>query len=1262
MTPSDGFRLSPGQRYLWARERQEGAALYVARCRIGIQGDVDHGRLERALAAVVARHEILRTRFVELSGLRIPVQVIQDEARAEVDVTDCGGVDSTTLATIEHEIGERAVDDSGVLRAHLLLLAPDRHRLLLSAPGPWADGATLQLVAAEIGEAYAAPSRGRAGSDSNAPAQFADLAEWLNVVLESPDVEAARRWWERQGGFPASAGTGSPSAAFVPTAMDVDLTATARASLSLPRLLACAQVLSWKLSADPAPVVGVGVDGRASPHLADAHGPLSRYVPVRGRVEPDLPFCELVDRADAQLRACDARAHFLPFPAADFQWPIVVDAVDGMAVAESLAWRLEELCHRYDRARLRLSYSSIGARALRLEYDGGTVSNAEALRWRERIHTILEHAAERPDAPAARIEVAGREERRTIAAWNPSRRAFAPERIDASFRRAALANPRATAVVCEESALAYADLVAWSDGIAADLRRRGVGPDEVVGLRAGRTLELVAGLAGILASGAAYLPIESTLPPRRAAYLLEDTRARLLVCAPGLDGEIPGWSGERLCLARPAEHADYRSPLADTSAAALAYVIYTSGSTGRPKGVAVEHRHVMHYVRGMLERFPVPAGTSFATASSFAMDLGNTAVYLSLATGGTLHLIAAARAADPDGFRDYLQDHQIDVLKIVPSHLESLMTGRDARRALPRRVLILGGESPGTRLLASIADLAPDLLVINHYGPTETTIGAATSRLHPNPRADRAVTIGRPLPNTTLHVLDEGLRPVPIGATGELYIGGGGVARGYVNLPSLTASRFVPDPAGSGERLYRTGDRGRHREDGEIEFLGRVDDQMKIRGFRVEPSEVDAVIRSAEGVRQAAVIGVPADAPDRLVAFIVLETRTRLEPRGARLDALRAFLAARLPDHLLPAELVVLDSLPLTANGKIDRRQLAASARDARAAGTPSPPADALELAIARIWEELLNVRPIGVTDSFFQLGGHSLLAIRLLARIRQDVDPSVALTTLLQGPTVRELAAAVRASATFQPSPLVPLQPRGSASPLFFVHGGWGDVLSYAPLAHHLGESRPFFGLQAVERKGPAIPELAATYIDAIRSVRRSGPYLLGGWSFGGVVAYEMACQLRNRGDDVRALVLVDAVPPGAPAADLRRLLATVVDRLEGVAPWLTDPAAAAEAARWLADATRLASLHHDALLDYAPPPCDAPMLLVQPAERFDDRSFDAAEAWQRYRAAPIEIVHTGGNHLTMLDERHVAPVADAVREFLARETAGVTVRVTQP
>jgi amino acid adenylation domain-containing protein len=448
------------------------------------------------------------------------------------------------------------------------------------------------------------------------------------------------------------------------------------------------------------------------------------------------------------------------------------------------------------------------------------------------------------------------------------------------------------------------------------------------------------------------------------------------------------------------------TPVSQGWADSLAYVIFTSGSTGRPKGVEVEHRQILNYVEGILEQLKLPAGSSFAMVSPITADLGNTMLYPALATGGTLHIISEDRATDSVALGAYFQYHQPDCLKIVPSHLASLLIGSTPAEVLPQKRLVVGGESCQWQLVEKVQALIPGCRVINHYGPTETTVGVTTHHADATDRStihSPSVPIGRPLPNSQLYILDSHQSPVPLGVAGEVYIGGRGLSRGYAGAPELTAEKFVPHSYSEepGARLYKTGDRAKFQSDGTIEFLGRIDHQLKIRGFRIELSEVESVLGQHPAVEETVVIArEDVQGDKRLAAYVVPSNGSTLT-----FSEMRSFLKEKLPDYMIPSALVFLDLLPLTPNGKVDRRALPTPDLERSRLETKFiAPRTPVEKVLAEIWREVLGLERVGVNDNFFELGGHSLLATQVVSRVYQKFKIELSLRVFLEKPTVAGL------------------------------------------------------------------------------------------------------------------------------------------------------------------------------------------------------------------------------------------------------------------
>jgi amino acid adenylation domain-containing protein len=573
--------------------------------------------------------------------------------------------------------------------------------------------------------------------------------------------------------------------------------------------------------------------------------------------------------------------------------------------------------------------------------------------------------------------------------------------IEAQARR----TPERVALVFEQQRLSYGELDRHAERLAQHLRQLGVGPDVRVGLFVERSLEMVVGILGVLKAGGAYVPMDTSYPEERLAFMLSDAGVGILLTQANLLAKLPAGGA----LAVRIDEFDWNAPGEARGSETrvrpehLAYVIYTSGSTGRPKGVCIEHRNIVNYVLGVTERLQLEPEMNYATVSTIAADLGNTVIFPALATGGCLHVISQERAESQALLADYFSREKIDVLKIVPSHLAALQSGRDPQRVMPARRLILGGEASRLDWIERLRALSPGCEIYNHYGPTETTVGVLTYHVGAELPSTRSGTLplGRPLPNACVYLLDAQEQPVPLGEQGELWIGGAGVARGYLNRPELSAEKFVADSftAQPGARLYRTGDLARCLPDGDIEFCGRIDHQVKLHGYRVELGEIESALREHGDVQEAVVlVREDASGDKQVVAYVA--------PKHVDQATLREHLKERLPQYMVPSAFVPMDRLPLTPNGKIDRQALAAcSLENAAVPRDFVAPRTETEKALAAIWSQLLKVERVGINDDVFDLGAQSLMAMKALAQMRDAFQVSLALRNLFEHPTVAGLA-----------------------------------------------------------------------------------------------------------------------------------------------------------------------------------------------------------------------------------------------------------------
>jgi len=1315
--PREGdLPLSFAQQRLWFLDQlQPGSPAYNIPLPVRLRGDLRPDLLARSFAEVVRRHEALRTSFPCVAGQ--PVQAVAKRAMVPLPLVDLEALPAPLReGELRRLVRADALRPFGLaagplLRTTLMRLEPREHAVLVTMHHIVSDGWSLGVFLAEVGALYPAFAQGLPSPLPELAVQYGDYAAWQRAWVSGDRLAAEIAWWkERLAGVPAAlelpADRPRPARqTFRGAAWPVDLPPAARTALvSLGRaagatpfmtLLALFQTLLGRWSGQEDFVVGTPIAGRLRAETEPLIGFFVNTLALRAVLADDPSFQALLVRV--RETALEAYAHQeLPFerlveevqPERDLRRPALVQVLLALQNTPVTAVRsadlaFEPLAEETGTAKLDLSLhlSEQGDRiAGALTYSTDLFDAATVARCAGHLLRLLEGAAADPGRRLSDLPLLTETELhqlvRDSGGGQPA--PVSEERcIHELFAEQAARTPEAPSVVGEDGAWTYAELGRRVRRLARRLRTLGVAPDQPVLLRAERSAGLVAGLLGIMEAGGAYLAVEPDLPQERLGLLVQDAGVTVAVTRRPLAETLP--AGVRPVFLEDLE-ADYvgaPDPAAFVAMPGhLAYVLYTSGSTGRPKGVMVEHRQLAAYVRGLAERLDLAAGSpaaghgkSFATVSSFAADLGHTAIFAALLHGGCLHVMARERLTDAAALAEWMEIHPVDGLKIVPSHLAALLTAERPERLLPRRWLVLGGEALPWDLVERVRALAPQCRVFNHYGPTETTVGAVAGEVGEAGGRERgeSAPLGRPLGRTRVWVLDRRQHLVPAGAPGEICIGGPQVTRGYLGRPDLTAERFIPDPfdGTAGARLYRTGDLARRRPDGALEFLGRTDHQVKVRGFRIELGEIEATLRAHPAVRECVVLA-RQDAPGerRLVAYVTLHPDA-----GSGLPAsdLRAFLEERLPAHMMPTAVVVLEALPLTPNGKIDRRALPAPDRPEEGY---VPPRDEVELRLVRIWEDLLDVRPVGVRDNFFALGGHSLLVVRLMGSIERQLGLRIPLSALMAAPTIERIAALVRQEAGTPRSLVVPLQPGGSGTPLFLVHPVGGNVFCYLPLVRLGSLGCPVYGIQSPALDAQTAPwtleTLAARYVEAIREIQPEGPYRLAGWSLGGVAAFEMARQLEAQGHEV-ALAMIDPGPPrrAQEEPDPRIELAQFVYDLRGLAGLAASgPLALPEGVETLEELLAreevrallppdvseeqlhelftLFRANRRALGAYRPRPYGGRLTLIRAEATAEALGAEVDQAWSELAADGAEIRLLPGDHYSLLQPPRVETVAE--------------------
>ncbi|MFJ1820070.1 amino acid adenylation domain-containing protein [Streptomyces sp. NPDC088139] len=1064
--------LSFAQRRLWFIGQLEGpSATYNIPVVLRLSGGVERAALGRALRDVIGRHEVLRTVFPADDGEPRQRILKLDELEWELSVAE---VAQAELPAAVAEATRYAFDLTAEVpvRAWLFSAGPEEHVLVLTVHHIATDGWSRGPLARDLSTAYAARCAGRAPEWEPLPVQYADYALWQRELLgdeNDPESVISRQisyWRETLADAPeelelpfdrprpaVASHRGHSAFVDVPAEVHARLVELARAEgvTTFMVLQAALAVLLSRLGAGTDIPIGSAHAGRTDEALDDLVGCFVNTLVVRTDLSGDPTFRELLGRV--RKASLSAFAHQdVPFE------KLVEELSPSRSLARHPLFQVVFTMQNTIEAVLDLRGVQAGGAAGDLsagksaakfdldvvvgeafDADGapagvrGSVTVALDLfdaEWAGRIAGAFARVVEfLVGAPGSRLSgvriLDGVERRRVLSEWNDTAAAVPGALVHEVFGGQVARMPDAVAIVADGVSVSYAELDARANRIAHYLVGQGVGAESVVGLSLPRGVEMVAGILGVWKAGAGYLPIDPAQPTERISFMLRDSRAVLTLTTEEILDELPAGRGRLVAvdgalMGMQLAAAPATAPEVTIRAGALAYVIYTSGSTGLPKGVAVTHGGLANYVASVPGRvgFGEPGGR-YALLQAQATDLGNTVVFASLVTGGELHILGEGAVTDPAAVAAYLVENRIDYLKAVPSHLAALSAAGGLGGVLPARSLVLGGEAASASWVRELVAVAGECGVFNHYGPTEATIGVATTRLSADLVADGVVPVGTPIANTRFYVLDERLQPVPVGVPGELYVAGAGLARGYVGRAGLTGERFVADPFSvTGERMYRTGDRAKWTVDGQVVFLGRADDQVKIRGFRIEPGEVQAVLTAHPQVAQAAVIAredTPGDT--RLVAYVVpVETDTADSELPAHI---RQFSTGRLPEHMVPSVVVVLDALPLTANGKLNRSALPAP-DFAGMAGAGRGPANVREEILCAAFAQVLGLDSVGVDDDFFELGGHSLLVVRLVEVLRTQ-GVSVSVRALFETPTVEGLAASAGAEQVVVPENLIP-------------------------------------------------------------------------------------------------------------------------------------------------------------------------------------------------------------------------------------------------
>ncbi|MBW4560439.1 MAG: amino acid adenylation domain-containing protein [Mojavia pulchra JT2-VF2] len=1340
--------LSFAQQRMWFWEQLDsGQAIYHIAQALHLQGDLNVTVLQQSLDAIVAHHESLRTNFIVLDGN--PVQVIQQPRPVELIVFNLQDCEPTQRHNqIEQLLQQQTqrpfnLKSDLMLRCCLLQIEPQEYILLLVMHHIASDGWSMGILWRQLADLYQAFVSNKPNPLIQLPIQYADYAVWQRQWLADEVLQNQLQYWQQQL-------AGAPPVLELPTDRPrppVQTYQGHRQSLILPQnlsdslqalsqqegvtlfmtLLAALQTLLYRYSGQEDILIGSAIAGRNHQEIEGLIGFFVNTLVMRSHLGGNPTFRELL--AKVRTMALNAYAHQdLPFeklveelqPQRSLSYHPLFQVMFVLQNALSQPLQLPgvtltPLEVHSGRAKFDLTFelqeTAAGIQGT-VEYNTDLFDDAAIARMLRHFQTLLEGIVANPAQHICQLPLLTTAERhQLLKEWNHTqtdypRYACIHQLFEAQVER----SPNSIAVIFAEQQLTYQQLNQQANQLAHYLQSLGVGSEVMVGLCAERSLKMIVGLLGILKAGGAYVPLDPKYPQERLSLMLEDAQVQVLLTEQHLIEKLPVGEAKVVYLDSDAEvitQYSHENTVTQTTPDNLAYVIYTSGSTGKPKGVSVLHRGVVRLVKDTNYVNFSPEDV-FLQLAPVSFDASTFEIWGCLLNGGKLVVMPPHTPSLPE-LAQALKHYGVTTAWLTAG-LFHLMVDEYVEDLKQVRQLLAGGDVLSVPHVQKLLQAGGECRLINGYGPTENTTFTCCYSLDKNTKIRGSIPIGHPISNTQVYILDRNLQPLPIGIPGELYIGGDGLARDYLNRPELTAEKFIANPFSNqpSDKLYKTGDLCRYLSDGNIEFLGRLDYQVKIRGFRIELGEIETVLEQHPALKQILVMAredVPGD--KRLVAYVVAHSE-----QVPTINELRSFLREQLPDYMVPTTFVFLDQLPLNSNGKVDRRALPAPDTSSLKATSIVPPRNEVERQLVEIWEKALGVQPIGVTDNFFDLGGHSLLAIKLFWEIEQAFGKSLPLACLFQSGTVEALGKILcpeevetnhaslttgqQDKSTAAWSSLVAIQPNGSKPPFFCIHGLGGEVLCFRELAMSLGADQPFYGLQSpgLDGKQPLLPrieDMAALYIQEIRSIQPHGPYFLGGYSFGGIVAYEMAQQLERQGEKVGLLVMLDTCRPGAGqrAPFVKRIVehfhnliklgpSYLWQRTQIWSKWgkqllqsgayhlkkkfkrysNAKPKYLVDISQKLSDTDQHLEImeNHVQMLNkytYEVFPGRMLVLRTEDQNRGDGivgEKFDPQYGWGDMVSGGLDVHYIPGSHLTLLNEPHVQVVAEKLRDRLAQ------------
>ncbi|MGB7344479.1 MAG: amino acid adenylation domain-containing protein [Pirellulaceae bacterium] len=1334
--------LTHGQQALWFIQQMapESSAYHVSDA-MRVIGDFNLDHVRSALQTLVNRHSAYRTTFHHNDGH--PYQAVHPTTDAPLEIVDATGwsEDETQQHAVTSANEPFDLERGPLIRLIIYRQAVDRHLLVWVVHHIVADLLSLVTSTVELKQLYAAALIGESLELPAPGIEFADFANDEREMLSGHEGAEHLQYWQEQlsGELPMlELATDRPrpaiqtfDGALLYHSLSQELTSEIQAfgqrhqaTLNMV-LLAAYELLMAKYSGQDDILVGMPASGRTRSDVAGVVGYFVNPVVVRGDLSANptvadfvkqirgkmigalehqsYPFPLLVEKLAPQRDASRSpifqsmfamwRFHkasqqgFAPFMAGQRDVTLEAFGIDFEPAG------LEQKNAMFDLS-LTASDADESGVTLALQYNVDLFNESTAREMLSHYEQILLAMVQNDELPVGELSMLSQDQQQTLLQWgNGPVSGSASESTNPCLHRLierqVAIDPDAIAVVAADATLTYGELNGQANQLAHHLRSLGTELESPVGICLPRGSQMIVAMLAILKAGGTYVPLDQDLPSQRKHLITDDAQIRHVIVAKGSDqwshfaGHFIDLSADALAIAE----CDSHNPEVLATPSTRAYLIYTSGSTGKPKAVEIEHHSVVNYVQFATKQFGLLPSDRVLQFASISFDHSVEEIFPTLASGAALVIRDESISLLADSFLQSCQQHGVTVLDLPTAFWRQLTheaLAGDLEIPALVRLLVTGGERATADQVAAWRRLTGDQVrFINNYGPTETTIVATAWEATGAIDGDQEIPIGRPVAGVTARVLDRHGRLAAKGVAGELHVGGMGVARGYLNQPKLTRDRFIDSKLGDGDRLYRTGDLARWRDDGNLEFLGRVDQQVKVRGFRVELGEIEAALLTLEAVKDAIVLASDdASGMSRLTAFVV--------PVGGEMSGLELgrSLSQTLPEYMIPTAWVMLSEFPRNKSDKVDRKALQALSRSSssRESGFVAP-RSAIEMQMAGIWIDVLKVDVVGVRDNFFDLGGHSLLAVQLISRVNRHFNVSLQLSSLLRDATVERMAVLVTQSDLEKAwSPLVPIRPEGTLSPVFCVHPAGGNVLCYYELAHALEDERPIFALQSRGVDGLSNPHdtmeaMVNEYIDAIRGQQPIGPYHLAGWSSGGVVAYEIARVLHEQGDRVDGVHLIDSRVMSAidliDPEDESRILTTLAETLQRFYGLRIDVdydelqmldsqqrlelmiqrgSIAGQSLLefdidYLRNFVQVARSNLRAMRDYVPPKSDVSVKLYRAAERLGELDEDLSDdlGWQSIVGNQLVVTESPGDHISMMTGENVAKLGKLMSDGLS-------------